>query len=418
MVGWIAVSLMSQNPVSVATLQTSTKAAEITIFPNPTEYPTGTEEATQTIESTPYPIETITPLPTIDSPLPTPQPTGELTLNDYEFSEPVTKLVKEHGVPILGWLPDNQRAIVIANELFEIQTLDVSTGFTVSYGSTGPTSAKVVWLTGYEKMAFLQTTPEGIFLNISSDAASQPIVPTTRRLNRDAIASNGNQVMVLEMGASMPRLFNGAGDEIPLAPIDLHLFGINPIDPYTLGPFMEWHPYDSKVAIWGKQGFVVYDTVSGNVTPYELHTDQGYWALSAKWSPNGQKIALAYAQHDPPFNIMWLKILDVSTGNLDDLPVSLSWISDIAWAPNSRQLLVGGHRLIQEQRLFELYLVDSYTKASRRIYSVSENFQAGFRDSDIAWSSDGSRLLYGCVPLGFASNYGVCESIVTMGGAK
>lgn len=386
MVAWIVVALMSQNPVSVATSQLSTETA------------------------------VATPLPTIDSPLPTPQPTGELTLNDYEFSEPVTKLVKEHGVPILGWLPDDQRAIVIANELFEIQTLDVSTGFTVSYGSTGPTSAKVVWLTGYEKMAFLQTTPEGIFLNISSGAASQPIVPTTRRLNRDAIASNGNQVMVLEMGASMPRLFNGAGDEIPLAPIDLHLFGINPIDPYTLGPFMEWHPYDSKVAIWGKQGFVVHDTVSGNVTPYELHTDQGYWALSAKWSPNGQKIALAYAQHDPPFNIMWLKILDVASGSLASLTLPLHYISDIAWAPNGTQLLVGGHRISQEDRLFEVYLADAQTKESRRIFSISQNFLTGSGDTSLAWSNDGTKVLYSCLPLESPNGFGVCEITVTTRG--
>lgn len=385
-VGWVVVSLMLQSPMSVATSQFSTETAAAT------------------------------PLPTIDSPLPTPQPTGELTLNDYEFDEPVTILVKKHGVPILGWLPDNQRAIVIANELFEIQTLDVSTGVTVSYGSTGPTSAKVVWLTRYEKMAFLRTTPEGIFLNISSGEASQPIVPTTRRLNRDAIASNGNQVMVLEMGASMPRLFDGAGDEVSLAPIDLHLFGINPIDPYTLGPFMEWHPYDSRVAIWGKQGFVVYDTISGNVTPYDLHTDQGYWALSAKWSPNGQKIALAYAQYDPPFNIMWLKILDVASGSLASLTLPLHYISDIAWAPNSMQLLVGGHRIFQADRQFEVYLVDVYTKESRKISSISQNFLTGSGDTSLAWSNDGTKVLYSCLPLESPNEFGVCETTVTTAG--
>lgn len=397
---WGIWSLMSQAPFSIATRQLSGDGgAEI-----------GQADLSQTATAT------VKPLPTIDSPLPTPppRPTGELTINDYAFSVPKTKFTRKYGVPVIEWLPDSRRAIIVADELGGLQTLDVTTGVTKSYGYTGPTYPKVVWFDSVQKMAFLQTTPNGIFLNISGGITEKPIVPATARLLRDAIAGQDDRVMVLEIGAQMPRMFDSDGNELSLPAIDLHKYGLNPPEPYELGPFMQWHPSLPKVAIWGKQGFIVFDIQSGEITSYDLDAAHGYWAISARWSPNGRKIALALAQNDIPFNMMWLRILDITTGSLETIPLSLHWISDIAWSPNSRQMAVGGHRILQSERLFEVYLVDTHTKEFRKIPEVSEGFLAGYRDAGLTWSKNGRTLLYSCIPAESTVDFGICESLVTV----
>ena len=143
MVLWIAVSLLSQRPISIATLQISTETAEATFFPTLTEESTAfpTDAPTETQEMTPFPIETVetTPVPTADSPLPTPMPTEDLPIYRFHFSEPQQIFTSAYPASISDISQDAQRVLLQlhtndSNFYNQIVSVDIPTGQVTTYG--------------------------------------------------------------------------------------------------------------------------------------------------------------------------------------------------------------------------------------------------------------------------------------------
>src|SRR4030095_11068334 len=120
-----------------------------------------------------------------------------------------------------------------------------------------------------------------------------------------------------------------------------------------------WHPTELKVAIFDIGGFVVLDLTTGNIQSYELSTTTPMWAVDAEWSPDGKKMALGLVKDDPFYSKMELGVLDMASGAIQLISVPLTLITDLAWAPNSRQVIAAGHqRTGQDTYLSNLFLAD------------------------------------------------------------
>lgn len=366
-----------------------------------------------TVSSLQLSIESVAP-----SPLPTPEPTEAITIDDYEFGEPVYHLSNRQRLSVIGWLPDNQRAIVATDEVQQIQVIDFRTNHAATFGAVGATYPKIVWLGKSEKLAYLENVAGEIRLRISGGEGESIVQPLTQNLVRDALTAQDDKLLVLEVGSQSPLLIDSTGEQEFLPPVSLQEFSINLALPAFFGPSMKWHPIEPKVAIYDRHGFVVLELDTGRVAPFDINQAQDFWVFDASWSPNGQKMALQYVQHDPPFDLVRLAILDIAAQKIQEFQVPLTWLSDVVWSPNGQQVLVAGHQIIDAQRVFEVYVVDISSGKSRKVELLSSYFLPTLENVNLAWSWDGKRLLFSCKPRDLSAVIALCESSVTIRGAR
>ncbi len=121
--------------------------------------------------------------------------------------------------------------------------------------------------------------------------------------------------------------------------------------------------------------------------------------LEAQWSPNGRiraAILAPGAQAGAPIQVTRLQLFDTVTGRetiWDDAP---RFVTDIAWAPNSRWLAVLGVTEVTDEgaERAQLYLLDADEGETR--LAREEFFGGGMWGQQLAWSPDGMRLAVGC----------------------
>jgi hypothetical protein len=100
-----------------------------------------------------------------------------------------------------------------------------------------------------------------------------------------------------------------------------------------------------------------------------------------------------------------LAVLDTATGNLYTTGVTPQeaegkhYVDDLVWAPDNRHLLVIGSvtpfQNTSQAGIDGLYLVDFISAQSDHLLSAYK-FYASPSDNNLAWSSDGSKLLIRC----------------------
>ncbi len=71
------------------------------------------------------------------------------------------------------------------------------------------------------------------------------------------------------------------------------------------------------------------------------------WAGVARWSPDGRYLAMVKTWGSLPVKSTNIAVLDMETGKINSFPVILDMketqlISDIAWAPDNRHLVIIG----------------------------------------------------------------------------
>jgi hypothetical protein len=317
---------------------------------------------------------------------------------------------------VVTWLPLEQELVIVDGESQWLQTFDSNTGQRHTYGRIGATYPKVAWLAESKTMAFLQTSSTGLTLKLATENSSQPLQPTERRLQRDALAGRGDRVMVLEPGASTPLLFDGAGNRIPLPPINLLDYGINQLPSAFFTPQLLWHPTEPKVAIYDRNGFVIFHVETGALQRFSQFGHPHPWAFSAAWSTDGEKIAIVQVQGNPPFHEMQLTILDTATDTNTSLALPLKSIVELAWALNGRQLLVAGQQQEgQEPQSFDILLVDTFSHEYRIVDLASYPFKPLYEDASLVWSPDGLYLFYRCESSSTEFTTSLCQSMVSMG---
>ncbi len=380
---------------------------------------------------TPTLTPTLTPTPTPPfSPLPTPTPAPNLTLDDYQFGAPTVVLTDTQNLEVQEWLPDGQWALINLDNrhggvrLFKPATHEVRPLLDSDFGGY-----KAVWLASTQQFAVTSAGDHTATLSFVG-LAGPPAKLVTQGNFTDQIAGHNNRVMVVPFRQEAPLFFDGTGNPVTLPPLNLHTYGINaPLG--SIGGIVRWHPTEPNVIISDQGGFIIFNTETGVVQPYNLHlpkdplsppveSDGDPWAFDAQWSPDGLTIAIAHVEGDLPFrNGTRLVLLNVATGNLQwvQLP-RFFYADDIAWAPNSRQLLVAGKdNSSLPVRKFVLYLVDLTSGEFRLLDSFTNLLVTGWIDDSLAWSSDGTHFIFRCFPpTGTNAVIALCASTVVIGG--
>jgi len=197
----------------------------------------------------------------VGSPLPTPIPTQdtELRLEDYEFGERQVILRSPTSFSIVGWLPDNQRILLVQGEpkavaSYQIETFDLNTEESIYYGRFGPMHPKVAWLEKTQKVAFIGYDGGPTYLQVSGRDASESITLIANDVRE--IAARDDLVVAMKWGVNQPVVFDSKGNAQKTPAVDLSEYEITSDQPFlSIRP----HPFDSSVAIFDPGGFVVFD---------------------------------------------------------------------------------------------------------------------------------------------------------------
>jgi Tol biopolymer transport system component len=194
---------------------------------------------------------------------------------------------------------------------------------------------------------------------------------------------------------------------------------------------MRWHPFEDKVAMFDIGGLLIFDLTTDALQPFDLNdndieveyterfTGGPFWATNGEWSPNGQSIALklVLGMPNPFFKQSWLVTLTPTSREVTDIALPFAVLLDLAWAPNSRQLLViGKERISDKEWDANIFLVDVSTNEVRLLEQFSTSALGGYGGYTLAWSPDGHKLVYRCRPGDMPTDaFALCEANVMMG---
>jgi hypothetical protein len=175
---------------------------------------------------------------------------------------------------------------------------------------------------------------------------------------------------------------------------------------------MAWRPGTSQIFLYsfanGEPGYTfILNTDTGEICELNING----WAVLARWSPDGRYLAVDMSQKsERPIDPTILVVLDTLTGYLytsevipKELP-GIHTVSGIAWAPDNRHLLVLGSALSFphcDPNCYEetkLYLVDFLSGQIDPILSDYQ-FISNNAGTNLAWSSDGSKIIALCPAL-------------------
>ncbi|HHY56648.1 MAG TPA: hypothetical protein GYA08_14575 [Chloroflexi bacterium] len=318
---------------------------------------TSTPYSLKGAETSTLPNETATPLPGTDvvSPLPTPVATIDPELQGYSFDEPRTVITHKSLILLGDWLPNSQDISVLLNDavspgLEQIQTFDVTKGQLRSFGNRQSMfiARRPIWLSDIGKMAFMGANLPGkdgiaapTHLWITGPGATDLSLPAVENIT--AAAGSGNLVLVTKRGQSQPSLIDAATGEQRIVPVDLKSYGID-VDGLYLQ--MVWHPQLRRIAIFDPHNFLVLDLDSNHVDAFDLGYDNDEyhgagprWAFDARWSPDGQYLALITTQGTPILPYAELSVLDVATHEMVNHDLGHRYVTDVTWSPDSKILL-------------------------------------------------------------------------------
>lgn len=346
----------------------------------------------------------------IDSPLPTPTEDLDNWQNNYEFGEPQIVLHSPTSFAIVGWLPDGQKVLVVEGDptddaFYLIKTYDLLTQEPVTYGRFGPTHPRVAWLEDVQKVAYIGYDGKANALVIAGKDAADVVVPILRYAG--TMDARDNLVVALEQnGPSSPVAFDGKGVSQQIPVVDVREYGI---DLAAIFWKMRLHPIEPNVAFFNQSGFVIFDMQHGDVRPIDLGEETSEsisgrrWALDAKWSPDGKQLAFLMRAGELPLGQTKLFVMELASEKLEEIPIPTHYISDIQWAPNGQQLLIGGEVMqwgdserADDPGNKQVLLVDIASHQHIEIEQLSRNYIQGDTGMSMQWSSDGSKLLTRC----------------------
>ena len=169
---------------------------------------------------------------------------------------------------------------------------------------------------------------------------------------------------------------------------------------------MVWQPGTSLVFLYGDGlfRFSGYTFILNIDTGKVCELNLGGWATKARWSSDGRYLAIIRTHDHFPINSSDVAVLDALTGKVYSINITSSeeakhFVDDFVWAPDDYHLLaIGRHMLYIDQSANEqsrLYLVDFVSGQSNDVLPTY-TFYANDTGSNLAWSSDGSKLLILC----------------------
>lgn len=369
----------------------------------PVALPTETPAATRTPDIVPV-IITLFPTPT-SAPSPTPTPTFE-PLSDKPIMGFVFKSPQE--VPntrdpvgpfeIVEWLPNNSKEVLIKGPL-SLETVNVLSGTSKLYATVKEPGniRQPVWLPDTQGIAYLsrdfQTNKTNLLLGkvknkpelLLSDV-QPPLIPIQNRRGI-AVYSKPDKVM---KGVSLNKQLLSA------VPAVLDRLPQSERSGFEAIPYTAVQPNGDWIAHYNIEGLQLVNSRTGEIKIINLggNESEPLWAQDVKWSPDGQKMALIVTQGEFPIPFSDLFILDWPSGTLQKLGDTFAYITDVAWAPDSRHILL--KPIIDEKDGFAitaLYITDVSAVPSELVPVPIPIEGLTGSSGSLSWSPDGRTVL-------------------------
>ena len=346
-------------------------------------------------------VVTIFPTPT-QAPTPTPTPTFE-PLSDkpimgFVFKPPQEIPNTRNSVgyyEIIEWLPDSSEEVLVKGPL-TLETVNALSGTVKQYAEVeSPGNIfQPIWLFEAEGVAYLaadiQANKTNLWLGkagskpeiLLSDVGS-PLIPMER----------GRGVAVYDKSEKGMKAVSPSKQNLKPAPQP----ATAPFPQMTPGKLLNtaYQPGGDWIAYYNVDGFRLVNSKTGEVRLVDLgeRENEPLWAFDAKWSPDGQKLALIITRDRATFDFTDLYILEWPTATLHKVDDTFTFVSDIAWAPDSKHLLL---KAVIDQKdgfnIFALYITNVSTSSDIVPVPIPIKGLAGFGDS-LSWSPDGKTVL-------------------------
>ncbi len=352
------------------------------------------------------------------------------SLEAYRFSEPRIVLTHTAAIGIAGWLPDGQRLLITRDipgaNRNSIDILDVRTGALHTYAERNGNSGKPVWLPTLQAVAYITMAEE--------KGEEQPIryypelwlsyghPQQVERLSSDiegrlAVAHDGKQLWYFSRTEpDRPQVFDGETRAIQTAPWNVAAWKYpKPELAWAMRDrspqfSMAWSPDGTRVLLYSQFWTFLLDVKTDQVCELTLGEynpeamDIPPWPLEAQWSPDGHFLAFISTDSlNPPLRRTELIILDMATGEHrtlspgSEIEPGRHFVTDIAWAPDSRYLTVLGIVRMTEMGSEKagLFIVD-VSKGEFQQILPEHVFGGGLWFTQLAWDTTGSQLAVNC----------------------
>ncbi len=370
--------------------------------------------ATPTVAPTPVPRCTFVARPAPAEPGP--------LLEAYHFSEPQVVLTHTSAIGIAGWLPDSQQLLITRDipgtNRNSIDIFNVRTGELSTYAERDGYNGKPVWLQALRAVAYATFADQHLELWISHGDPQQVerLVPDVWGLSL-AVEPDGKHLWYFSRSdPDRPRRLNVETRAIQPAPLDLALLrypkpGLEWAMRDRSPSFrMVWRPDGSRIVLYSQFWTFLLDVRTNQVCELDLGEyipeamDIPPWAMEAQWSPNGHYLAFITTDSlNAPLRRTELTILDMETGERrtlspgPDVEPGRHYVTDMAWAPDSRYLAVLGIVRMTEagSEKAGVFIVNGAKGEFQQILSEYD-FGGGQWLSQLAWDSTGSQLAVNC----------------------
>jgi len=363
---------------------------------------------------TPTPVFSDAPL----SPLPTPTLIPDLSgrLAQYSFTPSENRFAAEKldgNVWIGDWLPDNRTISIVRylddpkHEAFEeIAALDTESGGVETYGIRRNMFILRMpdWLEEAKMMSFVGAVepPAGPEdrnppLHLWITQAGTTVLENP--LVKDVVASTGRGHTVIAMQREPRQLIevDALTGNSRVLPADVSMFRGGESDGYLQ---MLWHPILPLVAIFDDQrlGILDLETQGFEQMGFTVHEDAGIgtsfeWVQEAYWNQEEPLLAIrAVVGHSMSEFWPQLMLLDVEKQTLATPHISDGWVTEVAWTPNAKDLLIftaqGIYPEIGEPRS---YVLDTETGALFDLGTKGPTKSDTILDA--SWTADGRSLI-------------------------
>lgn len=334
-------------------------------------------------------------------------------LESYVFSEPKVVLTSTGTIGIVGWLPDSERLLIVQDvpktNRQTIATFNIQNGELRPYAERERSSAKPVWVSVSEEVAFTTVTDRQSELRISQGDpdTTQPLVSGLSSMFLGIDLAGQQLLYVTE---NQPQRLSTLSKVAQTTNINLSRWEYPSLEPWkTPGMYrMAWRPGTPQAAFYNSTYFFLADVESGQGCEIDLGKEKGeggfqLWAVVAQWSPDGRYLAMLTTAGVPPVRRVGLSILDMNTGKLSPRhPEAYTapgqyYVMGVTWAPDSQTVAILA--TVEEKegaQLDGLYLVNVTTGENRRMLPQM-TFPGGGAGWNLAWSQDGNYLAITCL---------------------
>lgn len=393
--------------------------------PPPTSTPPGTL-------ATPTTVPTQVPLCAFASRAAPTEPS--VPLEAYQFSNPKVVLTNKYGISIQGWASDNRRLLVVRNGILQkLDVFDAQTGEVVTYAEReqeGP----AFWLRDRrdkkEVVAYMKRKTvvdnQGashfryeVWMSRGPGSRSQPLFTFPEK--RWPLASAIESGTAIDPVTGSLILFSDVKTRKPDFPsVVFQMFDVIslPADPFAWQPARDRiqllrdpslsaakQPGGEFVAVYGYSHLFLYNVNTRQPCIVDLGRGPGpIYPLNVAWSPDGRFLAMIVTADDPRdlLHFSHLEVLDTTQGAIHQIDIPVRIVTEMAWAPNSRQILILGQVAISHTGLSveKLYLSDASSDAYRTILPDWSLAGGGPWGTNMTWSPDGNLVAIACPSVG------------------